>query len=40
MMLRDDVINEGYHGVEAEQHEQSLNEAPHNNAVYTTEAGR
>ncbi len=38
-MLRDNVVGEGYHGVEAEQHEQSFDETSHNRTVYT-EAGR
>ncbi len=47
-MLRDDVVDERYHNVEAEQHEQpftnvdgcrpvAVNEASHNRTVYTVE---
>lgn len=50
-MLRDDVADERYHDVEAEQHEQPFpdkdgrrpvarNKAPHGRTVYTTEARR
>ncbi len=48
MMLRDYVVDEGYHGIEAEQHEQPFayedgqrsvarKEAPHDRTVYTLE---
>ncbi len=51
MMLRDDVVDERYHDVEAEQHEQPLadedsywakarDKASHNATVYITEARR
>ncbi len=44
-MLRDDVIGERYHGVEAEQHQQPFTDGDsplgektlHNKAVYTLE---